>query len=71
MGSLNPSINNIPFGDFIKGHLLYELVVKYKILSNFQFELVCDYTIYPTFGLAALNIGGPIGVYIFGNLNDR
>ncbi|KAJ8964248.1 hypothetical protein NQ314_005035 [Rhamnusium bicolor] len=26
--------------------------------------------IYPTLGLVALNLGGPIGVYFFGRLND-
>lgn len=26
---------------------------------------------YPTLGLVALNIGGPVGVYGFGLLNDR
>ncbi|KAL5279090.1 hypothetical protein ACFFRR_003610 [Megaselia abdita] len=36
-----------------------------------DFDLVCDKDIYPTIGLAALNIGGPIGVYLFGLLNDR
>ncbi|XP_053959658.1 carcinine transporter [Anastrepha ludens] len=36
-----------------------------------DFDLVCDKDIYPTIGLAALNTGGPIGVYIFGLLNDR
>lgn len=36
-----------------------------------QFNLVCDYAIYPTIGLVALNTGGPIGVYLFGTLNDR
>ncbi|XKL66727.1 hypothetical protein PGB90_010147 [Kerria lacca] len=36
-----------------------------------DFNLVCDDNIYPTVGLAALNIGGPIGVYIFGLINDR
>ncbi|KAK7575827.1 hypothetical protein V9T40_012113 [Parthenolecanium corni] len=36
-----------------------------------DFNLVCDYDIYPTIGLAALNIGGPIGVYLFGVINDR
>lgn len=40
-------------------------------LSYFQFNLVCDHAIYPTIGLAALNLGGPIGVYFFGVLNDR
>ncbi|XP_059476559.1 carcinine transporter [Neocloeon triangulifer] len=35
-----------------------------------DFELVCDHAIYPTLGLAALNAGGPIGVYGFGVLND-
>lgn len=36
-----------------------------------DFNLVCDYAIYPTIGLVALNTGGPIGVYLFGTLNDR
>ncbi|XP_074101720.1 carcinine transporter isoform X2 [Cotesia typhae] len=36
-----------------------------------DFDLVCDKDIYPTLGLVALNTGGPIGVYLFGTLNDR
>ncbi|XP_076679442.1 carcinine transporter [Andrena cerasifolii] len=36
-----------------------------------DFDLVCDKAIYPTIGLVALNTGGPIGVYLFGTLNDR
>lgn len=36
-----------------------------------DFDLVCDDDIYPTIGLAALNAGGPIGVYLFGLINDR
>ncbi|XP_066582549.1 carcinine transporter [Prorops nasuta] len=36
-----------------------------------DFDLVCDRGIYPTIGLVALNTGGPIGVYLFGTLNDR
>lgn len=36
-----------------------------------QFNLVCEYDVYPTLGLVALNVGGPIGVYSFGYLNDR
>ncbi|XP_022124534.2 carcinine transporter [Pieris rapae] len=36
-----------------------------------DFDLVCDYDVYPTLGLVALNVGGPIGVYSFGILNDR
>ncbi|XP_075212319.1 carcinine transporter isoform X2 [Lycorma delicatula] len=36
-----------------------------------DFDLVCDHAIYPTIGLAALNTGGPIGVYSFGIINDR
>ncbi|XP_065342384.1 carcinine transporter isoform X2 [Cloeon dipterum] len=35
-----------------------------------DFSLVCEHAIYPTLGLAALNAGGPIGVYAFGVLND-
>ena len=33
--------------------------------------MVCNHDIYPTIGLAALNTGGPVGVYLFGLLNDR
>ncbi|XP_026326759.1 carcinine transporter [Hyposmocoma kahamanoa] len=36
-----------------------------------DFDLVCDYELYPTLGLVALNVGGLIGVYCFGLLNDR
>uniref|UniRef100_A0AAR5P5L2 Major facilitator superfamily (MFS) profile domain-containing protein n=4 Tax=Dendroctonus ponderosae TaxID=77166 RepID=A0AAR5P5L2_DENPD len=36
-----------------------------------DFGLVCDKAIYPTLGLVALNVGGPLGVYGFGCLNDR
>lgn len=36
-----------------------------------QFDLVCDRDIFPTLGLVALNTGGPVGVYLFGLLNDR
>ncbi|KYN09242.1 Organic cation transporter 1 [Trachymyrmex cornetzi] len=36
-----------------------------------DFNLVCDLAIYPTIGLVVLNAGGPIGVYLFGTLNDR
>ncbi|CAH1388968.1 unnamed protein product [Nezara viridula] len=36
-----------------------------------DFELVCGKDIYPTIGLAGLNLGGPLGVYIFGTINDR
>ncbi|XP_038222161.1 carcinine transporter isoform X2 [Zerene cesonia] len=36
-----------------------------------DFDLVCEYDVYPTLGLVALNVGGPIGVYSFGILNDR
>ncbi|KAG5878987.1 hypothetical protein JTB14_019642 [Gonioctena quinquepunctata] len=43
-----------------------------KVVSSIviDFDLVCDKNIYPTLGLVALNIGGPIGVYTFGRLND-
>ncbi|CAB0018695.1 unnamed protein product [Nesidiocoris tenuis] len=36
-----------------------------------DFELVCQRDIYPTIGLAGLNLGGPFGVYFFGLINDR
>lgn len=45
------------------------LIISSKMCS--QFDLVCDRDIYPTIGLAALNAGGPVGVYMFGVLNDR
>ncbi|KAG5329159.1 OCT1 protein, partial [Acromyrmex charruanus] len=44
--------------------LIYELI-------HLLFDLVCDRAIYPTIGLVILNAGGPIGVYLFGTLNDR
>ncbi|XP_056635581.1 carcinine transporter [Diorhabda sublineata] len=45
---------------------------KTEVVSSIviDFDLVCDRDIYPTLGLVALNIGGPIGVYTFGRLND-
>lgn len=39
--------------------------------TKIQFDLVCERDIYPTIGLSALNVGGPIGVYFFGMINDR
>ncbi|CAK1549985.1 unnamed protein product [Leptosia nina] len=44
-----------------------------EIISSvvIDFDLVCEYDVYPTLGLVALNVGGPIGVYSFGILNDR
>ncbi|XP_050670067.1 carcinine transporter isoform X2 [Leptidea sinapis] len=44
-----------------------------EIISSvvIDFDLVCEYDVYPTLGLVALNVGGPIGVYSFGLLNDR
>ncbi|XP_073988758.1 carcinine transporter [Rhodnius prolixus] len=43
--------------------------VPYSIVIDFN--LVCGKDIYPTIGLAVLNLGGPFGVYIFGIVNDR
>lgn len=43
----------------------------FSVNFQVQFDLVCDRDIYPTIGLSALNVGGPIGVYLFGILNDR
>lgn len=48
-------------------HFIFSLIP----VETFQFDLVCDHAIYPTIGLVALNTGGPIGVYLFGTLNDR
>lgn len=49
--------------------------VCWSLINSFRFadkfDLVCDRDIYPTIGLAALNTGGPVGVYLFGVLNDR
>ncbi|XP_063241584.1 carcinine transporter [Bacillus rossius redtenbacheri] len=44
-----------------------------QIISSIviDFDLVCGRAIYPTIGLASLNTGGPVGVYVFGILNDR
>lgn len=42
-----------------------------ELFFCFQFNLVCDRDIFPTLALVALNLGGPIGVYMFGILNDR
>ncbi|XP_045029246.1 carcinine transporter isoform X3 [Daphnia magna] len=36
-----------------------------------DFELVCSKSLYPTLGLSALNVGGLVGVLLFGYLNDR
>ncbi|XP_049762165.1 carcinine transporter isoform X1 [Schistocerca cancellata] len=36
-----------------------------------DFNLVCHHAIYPTIALSALNMGAPIGVYMFGMINDR
>lgn len=42
-----------------------------QIVALPKFDLVCERAVYPTIGLSALNTGGPIGVYLFGWLNDR
>ncbi|EFX84970.1 hypothetical protein DAPPUDRAFT_99384 [Daphnia pulex] len=36
-----------------------------------DFDLVCSKSLYPTIGLSALNVGGLVGVLLFGYLNDR
>lgn len=36
-----------------------------------DYELVCSRSLYPTIGLSLLNIGGIIGVYLFGFISDR
>ncbi|XP_076057960.1 carcinine transporter [Oratosquilla oratoria] len=36
-----------------------------------DFDLVCEKSIFPTIGLSVLNIGGIIGVYLFGTVSDR
>lgn len=47
------------------------MYIIHRCPTVFQFDLVCEYDVYPTLGLVALNVGGPIGVYAFGILNDR
>ncbi|XP_045626153.2 carcinine transporter [Procambarus clarkii] len=36
-----------------------------------DYDLVCERAIYPTVGLSLLNVGGIIGVYVFGTVSDR
>ncbi|CAG0881073.1 unnamed protein product [Darwinula stevensoni] len=36
-----------------------------------DFDLVCSREIFPTVGLCVLNVGGIIGVYLFGVISDR
>ncbi|XP_024082746.1 carcinine transporter-like [Cimex lectularius] len=36
-----------------------------------DFDLVCNKSIYPTIGLSFLNMGGPLGIFCFGLINDR
>lgn len=43
----------------------------YLVLFLLQFDLVCSKSFYPTLGLFALNLGGLVGVLLFGYLNDR
>ncbi|CAG0879578.1 unnamed protein product [Cyprideis torosa] len=46
---------------------------KTEIVSSvvIDFELVCDKSIYPTLALCVLNVGGIIGVYLFGTIADK
>lgn len=59
--------------NFISFSNLHNFVFSSKMpMSPYaQYDLVCEKDIYPTLGLVALNVGGPIGVYLFGVLNDR
>lgn len=36
-----------------------------------DFELVCSKALYPTIALSAMNVGGMIGVYMFGVISDK
>jgi hypothetical protein len=49
--------------------LSFFLVLKFNYFL--QFDLVCSKSLYPTIGLSALNVGGLVGVLLFGYLNDR
>lgn len=59
------------FKYIIISYLYSRLKITSRIIVCLQFDLVCEYDVYPTLGLVALNVGGPIGVYTFGILNDR
>ena len=52
-------------------HLNLAQIKKLKSYLKFQFDLVCSKSLYPTLGLSALNVGGLVGVLLFGFLNDR
>ncbi|KAG6459307.1 carcinine transporter isoform X2 [Manduca sexta] len=58
-----------PVEPCLDGYVYNTSVVTSSIVIDF--DLVCEYDVYPTLGLVALNVGGPIGVYTFGYLNDR
>ncbi|XP_014370134.2 carcinine transporter isoform X1 [Papilio machaon] len=58
-----------PLEPCFDGYVYDRSEVKSSIVIDF--DLVCDFDVYPTLGLVALNVGGPIGVYSFGMLNDR
>jgi MFS family permease len=63
------SFENFIFSNF---HIFSYFPRKNAICTQHtQYDLVCEKDIYPTLGLVALNVGGPIGVYLFGVLNDR
>ncbi|XP_050687344.1 carcinine transporter-like [Eriocheir sinensis] len=45
--------------------------MQYLVTKRLQYDLVCQRNIYPTIGLSVLNIGGIIGVYVFGTISDK